>query len=267
MNIPILVVSCDAYQDVWHPFFHCFFKNWTDCPFPVYLVSNTLHYSHPRVSPLLVGLDIDYSSNLIKALTQITGEWVIFWIEDRPPAVPVDTANLVKLIQLAQSRNAGYLRLIPFGTPALVEQNEMIGEIPKGTRYRISMTVALWKKSTLLKILTPGESAWDIEKRGGVQRSNHLDEKFYALPINICSLAPIQDIHLVFKGKLTRKGRKFLSNEKLIHYMEKRPIISSWQNLEIEFKILVWKTYYNVYWYIKKIQITKNMSLDIKHKS
>ncbi|WYL98309.1 MAG: hypothetical protein HEQ19_00985 [Gloeotrichia echinulata CP02] len=71
MTIPILIVSCDAYQDVWHPFFHCFFKNWTDCPYPIHLVSNTLKYIDSRVSPLLIGHDMDYSSNLITDLNQM----------------------------------------------------------------------------------------------------------------------------------------------------------------------------------------------------
>ncbi|NJL61628.1 MAG: hypothetical protein HC903_07100 [Methylacidiphilales bacterium] len=167
MNIPILVVSCDLYKDVWPAFFQSFFKYWSDCPFPIYLVSNNSSYSDSRVLPLLVGDDVDYSSNLIKAVQSIQEEWLIFWIDDRPPATSVDTAQLVRLIELAQEKDAGYLKLIPCHPFALVSEKEEIGEIPKNSRYLVSMTVALWKKSTLLKVLEAGESAWDIEKRVG----------------------------------------------------------------------------------------------------
>ncbi|MBD2279339.1 MAG: hypothetical protein ACK4V0_05585 [Aphanizomenon sp.] len=254
MTIPILVVSCDKYQDVWHPFFHCFFKNWPDCPYPIYLVSNTLEYPDDRVSSILINPDIDYSSNLIKALNQIPQEWVIFWVEDRPPAIPVDTARLVKLIQLAQSKNAGYLKLIPCNPPALVDEAEEIGELPKGSRYRISMTVALWKKETLLKILKAGETAWDIEKRGGLQRANEINDRFYALPIGSFSNPPLLDIHLISKRQLMWRGTKLLKNENIFHYLEDRPKASSWKNIYFECYDLIWNLYYRMIWFYKKIK-------------
>ncbi len=251
MNIPILVVSCDAYSDVWHPFFHCFFKNWQDCPFPIYLVSNTLTYPDSRVSPLLVGQDIDYSSNLIKALSMIPQEWVIFWVDDRPPAKTVDTSRLIKLIELAQAKDAGYLRLLPRNPPALID-NEEIGEVPKGSRYRVSMTVALWKKSTFLKVLKAGESAWDIEKRGGVQRANQIDDKFYSLPISIRANPPLVDVHIISKGRLIRRGVDHLKKEGLIKYLENRLVTSFVRNLYIESYDIFWNFYYYLIWYKKK---------------
>jgi hypothetical protein len=251
-DIPILVVSCDAYQDLWHPFFNCFFKYWSDCPFPVYLVSNTVKYNSEKVLPLLVGSDVDYSSNLIKALSLIEDDWVILWIEDRPPAIQVDTSGLLKLIHLAQSRGASYLRLIPFGPPAFVSKKEIIGELSKGTPYRVSMTVSLWKKSTLLKILKPGETAWDIEKRGGVQRSNEIDDKFYALSIELPVPPPIQDIHLVVKGQITWQGKKFLSQESMLHYLNSRSVTSLFRYLDIEIKIFLKRIYFYVIFQYKK---------------
>ncbi|MEO1432505.1 MAG: hypothetical protein AAFV71_26225 [Cyanobacteria bacterium J06633_8] len=253
INIPIIVVSCDAYQDVWHPFFHLFFKNWSDCPFPLYLVSNTIEYPDSRVSPLLIGNDVDYSSNLIKALNQIEQEWLIFWVEDRPPSALVDTTQLVNLIELAQNKNAGYLNLLSCSPFALVNQKEQIGEIPKGFPYRVSMTVALWKKSTLLKILKAGETAWDIEKKGGVERCNQIDDKFYALSITFKSRPPIVDTHLISKGQLMWKGVRLLKQEKIIHYVEKRSINSFWRYLYLEFHQFAWDTYDYIRWQIKKI--------------
>lgn len=251
MNIPILVVSCDAYQDVWHPFFHCFFKNWSECPHPVHLVSNMLTYPDKRVSPLLIGADVDYSSNLITAVSQIPDEWLIFWIDDRPPAFPVDTTRLAQLMQLAQSQEAGYFRLIPSNPPALVEQTAELGEIPKGSRYRISMTVALWRKSTLLKILRAGETAWDIEKRGGV-RSNEIDDKFFALPIGVRQNAPLVDVHLISKGKLIQRGAAFLKQEGLLHHLENRSQLKPWQHLYYELYQPVWNLYYKTRWQLMK---------------
>ena len=81
-DVVILVPSWDGYQDVWQPFFHCFFKYWPDCPYPVFLGSNSLSYPDSRVSPILIGPDIDYSSNLIAMLDHIDQDWVIIFTED-----------------------------------------------------------------------------------------------------------------------------------------------------------------------------------------
>lgn len=252
MNIPILVVSCDAYQDVWHPFFHCFFRNWSECPYPIYLVSNTLTYPDRRVSSLLVGPDIDYSSNLIKAVSQIPDEWLILWIDDRPPKAFVDTSQLANLINLAQSKEVGYLRLIPCTPPALVDEEAGIGELPKGSRYRVSMTIALWKKSTLLKILQSGESPWDIEKRGGVQRSNAIEDKFYALSIDT-HRPPVLDIHLIVKGRVMPEGAKLLKQEGVFHYLEKRSGVTVWRYVYYLLYQILWKYYYQLCWRFKKV--------------
>jgi hypothetical protein len=200
---------------------------------------------------------MDYSSNLIKALSLITEDWVIFWVEDRPPASPVDTDRLVKLIQLAQAKDAGYLKLIPCNPPAFVNKVEEIGEIPKGSRYRISMTVALWKKETLLKILKAGETAWDIEKKGGIERANAISDRFFALPIETFAKPPLLDIHLISKGKIMWRGLKMLKEERLLNYFENRPKASFWKNVYFESYDLIWKFYFRTVWFYKKLRLSK----------
>ena len=221
-DIAILVVSCDAYQDLWHPFFHCLFKNWPDCPYPIFLGSNTISYSDSRVQPVMVGKDLDYSSNLINMLKQIPHEWVILWIEDRVLSAPVDTSRLIKMIQLAQSRGAGYFRLIahhPFAWSK--DKSQEISEIPKGSYYRSSITVALWRKSVLTKLIRPGETAWDLERIGS-RRSDNLDEKFFCLTAYVKHNPPISDQHLIIKGRLLRDAHQFLQKEGLQEYLQQR---------------------------------------------
>ncbi len=226
-DIAILVVSCDAYQDLWHPFFHCFFKYWPDCPYPVFLGSNTASYSDVRVNPILIGPDIDYSSNLMKMLDRIKQEWVILWIEDRVLRAPVDTANLARLIQLAQSRGAGYLKLIanhPFAWAA--DKTQEIAEIPKGSRYRVGITVALWHKPVLLQLLCPGETAWELERIGS-GRSSNLDANFFCLTPQMRYTPPLSDIHLIVKGRLVRDARQFMKDENLLEGLGQR----KWQTI------------------------------------
>ncbi len=221
-DVAILVVSCDAYRDLWEPFFRCFFKYWPDCPYPVYLGANSATYSDARVHALTIGPDLDYSSNLIAMLQRIDAPWVILWIEDRVLAERVDTKRLANLVAAAQKQEAGFLKLIashPYAIPN--DPAQEIGEISKGTRYRVCMTVALWNKQVLLRLLRPGETAWQIERQGS-ERSNDFAEVFLSLSAGIKGNPPLSDVHLIIKGRLVRDARAFLKREGLSDLLKER---------------------------------------------
>lgn len=224
-DVAILVVSCDAYKDLWTPFFRCFFKYWPDCPYPIYLGSNFSEYPDSNVHSILVGVDIDYSSNLIKMLGQIRERWVILWIEDRVLSDPVDTTRLKKLVRLAQVEQAGFLKLIgDHPLTFLRDKNKEFGEIPLEARHRVCMTIGLWDKQTLLRILRPGETAWDIERKGS-RRSVTLGEKLLTLNANFWNIPPISYCHLIVKGKIIRDVLPFLYKEDLVDLIQ-RPMQS-----------------------------------------
>lgn len=213
-EIGVLVVSCDRYRDLWEPFFRCFFKYWPDCPFRVYLGTNHQILADSRVTTLAIGEDRSYAENLRAMLECIPEAWVIFWVDDRLVSSPVQTGRVLELTGRAQEQNAAYLKLIP--EPPLghqAKQGEM-GLIPRGTFYRVSMTVALWRKDCLAQLLVPGETAWDLEKKGSA-RSALLTEPFYGLTRNCISHPPIPHVHLLVKGRLMYGALGFLRQEGL----------------------------------------------------
>jgi hypothetical protein len=222
----ILVISCDSYQDLWPPFFKCFFKYWPDCPYPVYLGSNRCRYPDDRVRPILVGDDKDYSSNLLEMLKHLKEDWVLLWIEDRVLCAPVESARICTFVRLAQRVGAGYLKLIPIHPFALTSNvGHEIGDLERGCKYRVSITVALWNKETLVKLLRPGESAWEIE-RNGSGRSNALSERFLSLSKLARDNPPITERHLIIRGRLLREARRFVETEELQPYLSRRLIQS-----------------------------------------
>jgi hypothetical protein len=54
----------------------------------------------------------------------------------------------------------------------------MVGIVSKGTIYRTSTILSVWKKNIILALLKPGETAWDFEIHGTV-RSDEYDS-FYS---------------------------------------------------------------------------------------
>jgi len=228
-DVAILVVSWDGYQDVWEPFFHCFFKYWPDCPYPIYLGSNRLTYDDPRVRGIRIGADKNYSSNLIAMLEQLACEWVVLWIDDALLSGPVNTARVSSLIAAAQEKNAAYLKLFvtPFSLTSLVvpETAADFCEVPKGAPYRVSMTVGLWRKRALLDFLRPGESAWDIERNGSL-RSCELVEPFLCVSKGNVSEPPLPLIHGIWQRRWTWEAAQFLRQEGLQECLKGRPVQS-----------------------------------------
>lgn len=225
-NIAILVVSCDAYKDVWRPFFHAFFKYWPDCPYPVFFGSNNLTYEDSRITPIMIGPDVDYSSNLLAMLEHIEQDWVITWMEDFILTAPVNTARVRQLVNLAQQMQVGHLKLAnnPYSTEMVDDETRDIADIPRGSRYRVSFGLGLWRKSVLCKVLRPGETAWDIERQGTL-RSYELEERFLRLSKpSLKDDPPFRHIYTgIWRGRWTRQAVAFLKQEGLHDCLGTRP--------------------------------------------
>jgi len=173
----VLVVSCDNYADVWEPFFELFRQFWGNCPYTVYLLTNHLTPIIDNVRVINVGDDISWSDNLSKALTFIKEEYVFLFLEDLLLKSTVDSNKVVDLFEWAVVNDINYLRLNPSTKPD-ERFNETVGIVSKGTIYRASVVVCLWKKTVLLQLLKTGENAWEFEKYGSI-RSDVYD-KFYS---------------------------------------------------------------------------------------
>jgi hypothetical protein len=184
-TVPILVVSCDRYSDLWRPFFTVFRKQWPDCPFPVHLGSNHRVYTAHDVTPLAIGPDIDWTSNVRAMLDRLGTEHVILFLEDFLIEQPVDTARVARLVAEGIRHGAGCLRLaagLPLAYPPTrpVPGVDGVGVIETGEPYRVSTQVALWRVDTLRRLLVPGLSAWEFESVG-TQLSEELTDVFWGV--------------------------------------------------------------------------------------
>jgi hypothetical protein len=175
----------------------------------------------------------------------------------------VDANELVNLIKLAQKKNAGYLQLLSFHPYALVPSHDRIGEISKRARYVISLTIALWKREVLLKTLAPGESAWEIETKGGRHRAAALAEPFFSLSIESRAIAPIKDVHLVIRGKITREAIALLKKEHWDHSLGNRQTVSLFCHIYVRLAHLYWDLYYAFRWSIAKARYYLNSASSI----
>jgi len=164
-SLGIVVASCDKYSDLWEPLFGELFRYWPDCPFPIYLVANHKQHLDSRVTTLLAGDDLDWSSTIAAALDQIEHSHLMFWIDDAFLNEDVETSKIETLFSQMVELDANFLRLRPNPRPN-EKINSEIGVLGSTAAYRVTLFATIWKISALKKILHPGESAWAFELQG-----------------------------------------------------------------------------------------------------
>lgn len=238
--IPVLVVSCDRYADLWRPFFQVFRKQWPDCPFSLYLGSNHKVFNEQGVKTITVGNDISWASGLQKMLDRIDSEYFILFLEDFLIRQPVNTEHIQKLVAAAIERNVGCLRLAA-GLPLAFPPSEPVagingvGVIHKSEPYRVSAQVALWRKETLKKLLIPGMNAWEFEEIG-TPLSAELEEPFWGVyePAIVYS-------QCVEKGKWKPEGLEICREAGVSVNLEVRGAFSA-EELERHFRLVAEKS-------------------------
>jgi hypothetical protein len=173
----VVIASCDSYSETWEPYETLFWRFWPTCPFHVYIISNETSVNSPRMLNLRVGRDVSWSDNLIAALGQIPEEYVLVMVDDFFFRSPVASTHVMAILEWMDRVAANCVHL--YGRPQPEERTtDLVGPLPKGVYYRASAVSALWRKSVLMEILSPGETAWDFEIRGST-RSDAFD-RFYS---------------------------------------------------------------------------------------
>ena len=195
-SVAVLVVSCDKYADLWRPFFDLFFRYWADCPFPVYLLSNTATVDIAGVRGIPIGPDTSWSDNLLRALAQIEENYVFLFLEDLLLTKPVETAAVETVLGWFVSCQGNYIRLNGFPPPD-VAVTETVGAVAPGTIYRTATVLSVWRREMLAELLRPGESAWDFETAGSIRSETH--DGFYSTRRNYISV-----MNAIIKGKWQR---------------------------------------------------------------
>ena len=177
----LLISSCDSYSDAWHPFFALFNRYWPDCPFPIFLVSNDQTVDIKGVQCISLGQDQKWASNMLRALEVLPFEQILYFQEDYFLQRPVNNDTIFQMMQFAQDSGAGYIRLTGAPDPDVPHTNALgLGLLSPDLKFRVSLQASLWQRQTLLDLLIPGESGWDMEIIG-TARARRLDAPFFGV--------------------------------------------------------------------------------------
>ena len=177
----LVVSSCDAYSDLWKPFFTLLFRYWPDCPFPIYLISNKQIYWDKRVRPLLIGIDKRWATNTRRTLERIPEPYILWILEDLFLEKPTNTNYILKLLDYLKFNHAATIRLHPTPIPDEDFENDLnLGRIGHSADYRTSLNAAIWDKQIFYHLIREGENPWQMEV-DGTKRSRDLSSTFLSV--------------------------------------------------------------------------------------
>lgn len=167
----VLLTTCDSYSDAWYPFFRLLEINWKDCPFPIYLNTESKEYSYPGYEIQVLhpdylskkGKPISWSTRLKQALEKIDSEYILFMLEDFFIKAPVRTDIVEDCLDwMDQERNVVFIDFYRDKTENDDVFRNEFSMIQRNNDWAINANCALWRKSFLIDILRD-ENPWDFE--------------------------------------------------------------------------------------------------------
>lgn len=247
-SIAFVVLSCDNYSDLWPMCIHFFEKNWPDCPYEKYFITNYKSIPESSFECIKIGKDESWSSNLLRVLSELKTkyEYILIDLEDVPLMMKVDQDKLNKITDIFFELDANCLNLtnIPKETHKF---NEYFGLIEKGSIYRSTCEKTLWKISVLEDLLVKGENAWEFERFGSVRSDKY--DKFFVVYKNIFITC-----HTVVKGKWIRSGVKKIQKTGFIPVIQNRKTFSIKEEMFYHFYRFVFNIFHRTILFPWKIR-------------
>ena len=183
-DLTILVCSCDAYEDLWTPFFTLLKKHWTSLDLPIVLNTESKNFK-------LDGLDIKcihspfekrYGQRMINALSTIKTEYVLLLLDDFFLRKPVSEERINQIINwMKDDQHIAYFNCDCLPTYIDYEMDKFPGfkRLPPACDYTLNMQAAIWRTKILKEFWRPSASPWEWETIYNLLILNYPKYKFY----------------------------------------------------------------------------------------
>jgi hypothetical protein len=187
-DITIIVMTCDIFEDCWHPFFSCFKKFWPNCEYPIvlanfekrYINQTKLDISNLNASKFYESIP-SWSEIFLRSIKNLSDDSIILlMLDDYFISDYVDYESINKCYDIMQEYKYSNITLTNHDKKRTYKKtnNELISKIDQKSKYRVSTSPALWRVSSLRKYLISDENPWMFELFGTI-RSHKIKDSFY----------------------------------------------------------------------------------------
>jgi hypothetical protein len=186
-NYSILVVSCDKNINLLNKFFQYLTRFWDTKDIPIYVSLEKMIFSYNGVSMTVFNdTGVNWSKRVKNCLSKINSTSVLLLLDDFIIESPVNVDVLMYLDKcINDNNNIAHFALttVPMKN---VSDKEYYGHFYLRDhlgRYKTTLQCGMWRRKTLMNLLSDKESAWEFELYGNI-RSYLCNEYFYALSDN-----------------------------------------------------------------------------------
>ncbi len=184
-KLTILVSSCDAYQDLWHPFFTLLKKYWALNNVKIILNTESVDYKFNGLNINCVHPEnpkVPYGERMLNALASVKTEYVLMLLDDFFLREKVDMGKIKKIIEWLDNDNdiaCFNCDLTPVYADWEPDKYPGYRRIPWGNEYTLNMQAAIWRTDKLKKYWRNNVSPWDWEEYCNLYGAINKKDKFY----------------------------------------------------------------------------------------
>lgn len=169
-SLALIVLSCDAYEDLWPDFFRLRDLFWPDCCYKWYLVTESKAFTYKGVEVINTGTDLNWTGRLAYALNVINAPLVGLFLDDFYISGRIDSNQIQQLQKLMCEKHIDHINmsdvfysLIKMPDPHIYYADHLF-HIPSHKKYGLSTAAAIWNRIYLRNLIgTKDCSAWQFE--------------------------------------------------------------------------------------------------------
>lgn len=187
-KLTILVNSCDAYSDLWEPFFKLFKKFGGELTsYPIVLNTESKQFSYEGLNiscPNKFNTSIEWGRRLRATLKSIDTEYVLFLMDDFFLQSPVEIKTIYQCIDwLNENKDVDCFNFISIeGAQEESKKFKNFCYMPPAMEYRFNAQSAIWRVNTLYNSILDIENPWEWEVYGNKRNSViHKNSNLYAI--------------------------------------------------------------------------------------
>ena len=166
-RLSIFISSSDKFEWLWPPFFYYFRKFWPDCPYDIYLGTESENLVEKDIIILKSGKNLKWGEVTIRNISQIKSKYVLLLLDDYFLQSKVDTNMIQEILLMFEQVEAKYIKLTE-NHNRMISKSEIFNSFTQITdkdHFGISLQAAIWDREFLLDILDANESPWEFEKK------------------------------------------------------------------------------------------------------
>lgn len=183
----ILVNSCDAYEDLWEPFFLVLKDRWNlkNCDIVLNTETKSFEMDGLNIRTLNLGeenKDYQWGGRLIETLKHIETKYVLSLFDDfilEKDIIDDKIEQCIKWMEENEKIAVFYLMNIPQPNKKDITY-EGFDLVPDNQDFRLNSAPAIWRKEKLMSYTKEVDSPWGWEYFGSV-RTFHTDDLFYCV--------------------------------------------------------------------------------------